>query len=571
MTGSSAGRTVKTALAALRANHLGVLDDVVRGDRVLWIGSGVSRGQVPDVVELIRMILSFLQDRMTSTDANDSHFVALRRIVAARLPGELASFDADPRTWAVPNDLESLRSHYSEILAEEVDPHPSDYLLWDAVNVRETYGSPNIAPGPQHVLLGILIQEGVIRSIASANWDGLIEAAASACDGSARTLAVLVSNDDFRTQRGDAELYKFHGCAVRARTAPDDYRAYLVAQTVDIVRWNTEDRFRAVREKLGTLAETRKAVLLGLSAQDYDILGAVAGATKRQPWPWIQDSPAYFFAEPSVQNGHRNIMKIAYGETYDTHRNDIAPRSTAGMYSGPVLGALVVHTIVRKLQASISRATDININPGLTASLEAGVERLADRALTYAGCDLARLVSLLIGGYASLVGRYLEPAQIAPPGRYRSVAPGTLRDIAAKPEPILMNVPEFAVLLGLLGVGEDQKLWQLRIECGLSADRGVLAVLSVHRATSTRIVLVRDARAASEFKSSEIWQSASTPLVVIQASGERPAPMARGLARRIGSARKSHPVQKEAWLSEIRQHAADTSSLLDAFRAEVSI
>src|SRR5258708_7802400 len=65
--------------------------------------------------------------------------------------------------------------------------------------------------------IAILALEGCAADIATANWDGLIEIALEKLSGRGRVLRVCVLGEDLRIEPLRSNLYKFHGCAVRAR------------------------------------------------------------------------------------------------------------------------------------------------------------------------------------------------------------------------------------------------------------------------------------------------------------------------------------------------------------------
>ncbi|MGI8986611.1 MAG: hypothetical protein ACR2GM_07450, partial [Nocardioidaceae bacterium] len=157
MTEDQSEVSIADALAHLRAQSPALLDDLANADRVLWVGSGASYGRVPGLKVLLRRVLEFLQDRMNDSAEGSDHRRALEQIVEEHLPGELAAFQADPAGWAIPDDLTSLVNSYSTILGTEVGEHPQDYLLWEAVDVRETYGAPTLQPGAQHRLIAYLL------------------------------------------------------------------------------------------------------------------------------------------------------------------------------------------------------------------------------------------------------------------------------------------------------------------------------------------------------------------------------------------------------------------------------
>ena len=104
-----------------------------------------------------------------------------------------------------------------------------------------TYANPSTTPDAEHLCIALLVAEGVASDIASANWDGLLEKAVSEL-GNGAALTVIVRPEDTRGAQARSRLYKFHGCAVRARDDAPNYRNKLVARHQQINRWHRHRR-----------------------------------------------------------------------------------------------------------------------------------------------------------------------------------------------------------------------------------------------------------------------------------------------------------------------------------------
>lgn len=571
MTAAPSSWSIADALTALRRDHARLLDDLGGGDRVLWVGSGVSQGQVPKVAELIRKVLVFLRDRSGTGVPGDAHRQTLDRIVATYLPGELSQLRADPFSWAPPSDLDALVPSYSEILGEDVSGQAMDYLVWDGVDVRETYGAPSIAPGPEHGLLAVLILEGVVDNIVTTNWDGLIEAAVSeaAPGSSSPILAVLMSNDSFRTARGSCLLLKAHGCAVLARE-DSSYRQYLVAQTTDIALWSSNEIFSSLAERAGSLLRTRRSLVLGLSVRDANLLAHFAVASQRQPWPWDPSHPAVVFSEPQLGTTQRNVLKTMYRDEYAGHQQDIALGSIAGMYSGPLLGAVALHVVMEKLRNGVEYAVSFAGSTGVLNGLRAGVSFVEGSIAADSGADIARLLTALRDGLSSLVRRYYEP--LRPRGALEYV-PIHREAIGSSDDQIRhLHIPELAVVIGLLGLGCQKGLWGVWVCDTMGPAQGVIELAPTSHAgrKPIKIVITRDSIATSDLKGTSLWVDDPDELLVIQATGSRPAPMSRGFHGGIGSGRSATRNRQEAWLADLVPASGDLDGLLAAFRTEVS-
>lgn len=571
MTGDPGKMSIGEALALLRRQSPGLLEDLSTADRVLWVGSGVSYGLVPGLKKLLWSVLDFLQRRINDPAEGEDHRRALEEIVAEHLPHELVAFRADPANWAIPGDLAALVNSYSSILGTEVGQHPSDYLLWEAIDVRETYGALTLQPGAQHRLIAYLLHEGIIEKIVTTNWDGLIEKAVDESSGRGQPplLGVLMTNESFRTARGATMLVKQHGCAVMAREDVS-YREYLVSQTNDIAIWLNSSIYSRVVSEVRAVAKDRKSLMLGFSAQDYNVLVQIAAASQDIPWTWDISAPAYIFAEPQVNASQKALLSAVYGDEYPQNRPEICAASAAGMYSGPLLGAGVLHLVIEKFMIGVDYAHAFAVSAKVVEQLKVGLTRLEVHIADEAESDLDRLVELLRSGVSALTRRYFRPADGLMSGEYMPVYGKSLKNGAGE-EFKNLRISELAVALGLLGLGCEQGYWALTLRTGLASEGGVIE-LTPARATATplKFVVTKDWEATNSLKGTDLWALESGELVVIQATGDEAPALSRGIGRGIGSGRKVKNARRSVWLSDLAKFAADPIDLMGAFRAEVS-
>jgi len=564
---------VADALDVLRAKYSEMLDDVARGERVLWIGAGVSRKQVPDVESLLSRVLTFLRDKIDLSATPDVHREALESIIRVHLPDELDDFLSNPTCWKVPPDLSSLVNVYSTILGTEVGLEAQDYLLWEAVDVRETYGNPGIAPGPEHWLIAFLVHEGVVQEAVTTNWDGLIEHAVrtSSIDEDPEKVSVLLSQESFRLGRARFKLYKAHGCAVLAR-ADETYRQYLVAQTFDINTWRDNPIFTSMVDKLRELAKNRESLMLGTSFQDSNLLGRIASATQDLRWPWNPDDPSCVFAEPQITPIHREALKLVYRDDYFANRVEICDRSAAGMFSGALLGAATLHILLEKLSIGLAYAPSFATSGDVVSDLEGGIEAIKTMLAADAGDSVERVVELIRDGISPLVLRFFEPTTELAHTKYKAIYDQPVK-AGVDAQFRHLGIPELSVALGLLGVGLLRDYWTLSLGTGGAIASGVFEVTSrVGGSPPWRLVITRDWAETDAMKATDMWITDPGHLLVVQALGDRPRAVTRGPAGGLGSGRRrpSPESRRVTWLSDLESHSGDTDELAATFRAEVS-
>ena len=185
MTGASGppteGRTTTEVLASFDSDAAEVASAVAQGEYLLWLGSGISRSVVPDVGALLTKLLRFLQERIDTSDEGCRFTRALNDIFnAASIPDHVRNaIDlSDPvAEWPLDDLVTRLSPHYSAVLDVSVAGEERDFLVWDGIDVRATYGSKDLRPDAEHLCIAILMLEGLVRSAQTTNWDGLIEAA----------------------------------------------------------------------------------------------------------------------------------------------------------------------------------------------------------------------------------------------------------------------------------------------------------------------------------------------------------------------------------------------------------
>jgi len=171
----------------------------------LWVGSGISFRRAPNLGKLIRLALEHLRVRITTNDAADRFAVTLKAALKMAGLSEAAvaaiDYTAPVDDWPVRAAIvDALWGKYSRFLDLRVAEEEDDYLVWTAVDVCKEYGHLD-DPDCEHLAIAVLVLEGAVSKIASANWDGLIEVAVEAISGTGRNgvLQVVVDPQDVRT------------------------------------------------------------------------------------------------------------------------------------------------------------------------------------------------------------------------------------------------------------------------------------------------------------------------------------------------------------------------------------
>lgn len=550
---------LRQALRSLQHEHSALAGDVADGRRFVWLGSGISRDQVPDLVAVLERVLLFLRDSAQSGPERAEHRAALLQILTEHLPSEVDRYEADESGWT-PEDLEPLRRVYSEVLGVRVGEHPGDYLLMTAADLPNTYGGPDLMPGPAHRLLAVLIAEGVLREIASGNWDGLIEAAVFELTG-LQLLDVYVSAEDAREGNSFAQIAKFHGCAVLARCDPSRYADKIIATRAQISRFDTHATFEHMRSALKERATKHRSLILGLSVQDHDLLAVFTRAAENHPWPWNPGHPAYVFAEPRLQNPQRDVLENGYGDEYDEHHAEIVAQSAFGTYAEPLLAGLVAQVLIQKLLGLLAQQTVVN--GAIEDELADGIRRACALVMAAAGDNAERLLAFVTGQYAALVRQYLGHEADR---RYVALARVSRIQISLDPTVTVTGADILAAALGLLGWGDRHRLWQVR--SSPDSDSGIIQLVDRATGTVTQLAVVRGAREADAVLASSAWIADADRMALLYLH-DKPRPATRSANSSLGRGRRL-PSRFETCWADLTDHCSNTNDIAERLQGEVA-
>ena len=209
--------SVREVLAKYEAEFATMARGVENGEFALWVGSGISRN-APNLGDLIERALDFLRARAINTVTSDIYRPAFEQALSlanVEPPDLTGQFETPLAHWPERKAIiRELWNKYSRVLDIRIKGEPADFMLWEAVNIRAEFADP-APPAAEHLCIAILILERAVGTIASANWDGFIEAAIRRLSpGADGVLQVVVDPNQLRGAAGRAKLLKFHGCII---------------------------------------------------------------------------------------------------------------------------------------------------------------------------------------------------------------------------------------------------------------------------------------------------------------------------------------------------------------------
>jgi SIR2-like domain len=493
-----------------------------RGEYLLWLGSGISRDVVPDVPTLLRDMLEFLQTRVVTIDPTCRFKAALVEVLdAAGGPAAAVDPTTEVASWPNLSDIvDRLVNQYSHVLDVRVENESADYLVWSALDVPLTYGAQDLEPDVEHLCIAILMMEGVVRSAPTTNWDGLVEKAVERLSGdSDSVLKVVVRAADFMKPDRRAELVKFHGCAVRARQDPAEYRQLLIGRISQISGWTEMPENQMMKNRLGYLFGSRPALIVGLSAQDANIQTVFHMAIQNLSRTWPATPPAVVFAEHNLRVYHKLVMKVIYGdESFSTHGGAIASSALLGAYAKPALLGLMLFTLADKLSALIGHISELDLPDPDVERIRGDVRGLRDAAGARADLDNRAFVDALIL-VLTLALWVFRSGDIPNPAPYPALSTAPIAEAAENPDFPREALGRFALAYTLLGRGLLEGQWTLETGSSSVPADGVVRVRKGVR--TSKVFVVRGARVLSDLQTAGIIDMADPEVMVAQAEAVR--------------------------------------------------
>lgn len=471
--------------------------------------------------------------------------------------------------------IHSLWDSYASVLDIRVEGEADDYMLWNAVDVRTTFGTL-AEPDCEHLCIAILVMEGAIADIASANWDGLIERAVERLSGGRRLLQVVVDPDHLRDPAGRTRLIKFHGCAIYARDDPGAYRYFLTATRPQITAWPHNPRLDALRTVLRGVATNSRTLMIGLSLQDTNLQDLFAGARREnaRPWPPAPPPQGHVFCADAIGTHQSNMLRVVYDAAYGPNRAAIEESALIRAYAKQILLGLVLHMLCAKLSSLATQGGGARL-AGASADIRAGLRRLRDSVAALAEPDrtafLNRFIELWSRGLTIFRTGSL-PSAGSP--TYEVITLLSEPEMTAEPSIGGSGLPEFAVGLGLLGRGEADGKWTLSMPKSSDIDQGIFQATGKATAKTARIFFVNSVTAALKlinqgaltnrtdivFHSDNAWQE-----MIDRGLISRRSPRGASLSGR------GRPGARHVSMRKLIVEARDITSLSQRFEEEMTL
>ena len=570
---AAAAITVHATLILLDGQFADFAKGISDGRYALWLGSGISLQRVPGLGGVVEKVIEFIRARIDHTDPSCKFGKALQDVLL------LANASADERaatnasqpvsSWLSREAIVGrLVNNYARLLAITIPDEEFDFLVWEAVDVRNTYGNPNLEPDVEHLCIAALSLEGAVSEMASANWDCLIERATAEMTNGNQSLqpTVVARPADVQLQRNRARLIKFHGCAAKATQDPASFRPWLVATADQVNGWCGKAENAPLLTALRGLLNAKPTLMLGLSAQDGNIQHIFQQAANDLAWEIGTPPPSYVFSENELGFDQQSLLRNVY-------RNQLNPANSAAVfdaarvqaYAKPLLTALLLDVLCRKMQALITMAPG-PLPEAERQPLKAGVKALRDGLAMAAqpSVDFVNALLSRVGRAAKLLrAGYIEDPAV----RYQAVSADPVSGMAANPDLAASGLQEAAVALGLIGVGLQRGDWTVDVE-SIADDSGSLAVTSSMPGTSrTKVFLTANPYSATMLRAGAHVVDTQSPILI--QSKELTLPMTR--SPRAPAGRTLMPTAREVSILALLRSAASFEDLYDKFRRDLAL
>lgn len=504
--------TVREVLSKFEADFAIVALAVENGEFALWVGSGISR-QAPNLGNLIERAFDFVRERAIDPATTAAFMPALEEALglAEVLPTTVqAQFSQPLADWPQHKAIiDRLWTKCSRVLDIRIAGTDVDFILWDAINIRQAFAHP-AQPAAEHLCIAVLVLEGAVQAIASANWDGFIEAAvARLSNGVPGVLQVVVDPNQLRGPAGRGRLLKFHGCIVHATREPLIFRRFLTGSYTQIMDWPETNAFAAMRNAVVGLATTHKTLVLGLSIQDNNLQTLFARAKEVHAWPWpcMPAAPAHVFCEDEIRQGQRDVLRLSYGDAYNKNPAAVHVATLLRAWAEKVLIALVLKLLSDKFARLMELGLDALGKGPIASALEPFLKALrddiADLAVPAAGAlDRTVFINQAIAQWSRMLSLFRSGAIPSNPDAYETLSSSTPSLIVADQNAQAMGLGRLGIALSLLQYGRAAGHWEIRQRASNDLTSGAMTARASRPSGVDRpLFLVKSATEAIALKS----------------------------------------------------------------------
>jgi len=449
--------TVRQSVDMLDSNFDEFARGVTARQYVLWLGSGISRDRMPGLDGIVEQLLEGLRIRIDLSDPNCPYEIALVTVLKLAGVDSLVSGGIDKTKsvtfWPNVSDLiTQLVQKYSQVLEVSVGDKGADYIMWDILDLASTYSSAVVEPDCEHICIAILIKEQAFDKVVSANWDDLIEKALEKIsDVNEPGIKVCVAAEDFLGPELDATLFKFHGCARKAKQDEGRYREYLVGRKSQIFSWIRDLKFEVMRENLKVTACGSPTLMLGLSAQDANIIDLFVHATTAMGWPWPSVPPPFVIGEEELGEHQETLLRSVYRDHFSSNSVAIEQASHFRGFGKQMLTGLVLKVIGIRLLEFLKVILDTARPSSEFVELQEGLVHLRNKVADQGGAEYLDFIWSFVDHWTEAMRLFRKGVVTSADKKYLPTSMLKLNQIAAGENALTSGLAEFVLLISILG------------------------------------------------------------------------------------------------------------------------
>jgi hypothetical protein len=575
--------TVVEVLDKFEIEFAVVAEAIENGEFALWVGSGISR-QAPNLGNLIEKAFEFIRLKAIDPLTTDAYMPALEEALnLAEIPlaNVTEQLNQPLMVWPQHEEIISkLWNKYSRVLDIRIAGTSADFILWDAIDIRDAFANPS-QPAAEHLCIAILVLEGAIQAIASANWDGFIESAVERLsNGIPGIMQVVVDPDQLRGPAGRARLLKFHGCIEHARREPAIFRRFLTGSHTQIMDWPQNPEFTAMRNAVVGMAIAQKTLVLGLSIQDNNLQTIFATAKNIHAWPWpcTPDAPAYIFCEDQIQQGQRDVLRQSYGASYNHDPAAVHEATLLRAWGEKVLIALVLKLITDKLarlmELCLTALGKVELGDALNPLLTELRNDIAKLAVPDpADGNRTAFVNEAIHLWSRMLSLFRSGALPSNANGYEGLSNITPALLATDQNAQAMGLGRLGIALSLLQFGKTSGLWELQKPISNNLSSGAMSARAIRDEGIDRpIFLVKSATDAISLKSQGAFSVDNAIVIHADDTWHQMINMGAGSRRvRTAPGRTGHIGETHVSLGNLIARCVDYPSLQQEFIVDMML
>ena len=243
-----------------------------------------------------------------------------------------------------------------------------------------------------------------------------------------------------------------------------------------IAVWPDNERFEAMRNAVIDVATNQKALVVGLSIQDFNLQSIFSRARRINPWPLPRapQAPGHVFCEDAITQGQSDVLKIVYGDAYNDNVNAIHASAHLRAWGEQVMVALVLKLIADKLKKLMELALNEVDRAPMIPEFTALLMRLRDHVADLAIGDRTAFTNVAISSWTRLLSLFRRGALPASAEAYEVTSSSVPNELEADHNARANGLGRLGVSLSLLQHGQIAGLWELFPAAAPEATGGAL-------------------------------------------------------------------------------------------------